>query len=339
MNENRLFRMPVFGKNHLLFNRLLAAALAVGWLQTGLAQCLPDVQKPTVVCASGVAVSLVSPTNSVIVYDNDLLQYATDNCTASPDIQTAIARASDNYSSFPLDGGGQPIRSVELTCADLPTGAVFLQLWARDAAGNADYCATYATVMDNQDVCTPKITLSGFAKTENGNGISDATVHLTGPGLDLNLFTNNDGQYSFPNVPVGQTYQVCVSKDVNPLNGLSTFDQVLLSKHIQHIQLLNSPYKIIGCDVTGNHANPSVGDLIVTRKLILGGFSEFPNVPSWRFIDASVVLNPTQPFSTPGMPGLLNGCRTVVVGNSDVSGIDFVGMKSGDTNGDAISNN
>ena len=242
---------------------ILSTAFFGFWLQVGQSQCTPDVKSPTVVCLNGLSVSLFSSV-SVVVYDTDFLQYVQDNCTPASDIETSIVRTSDNYTSFPLNSSGQPIHGVEVNCVDI--GTVYMNLWARDATGNADFCQSYLIVNDNIGACVPQITVGGFAKTDTGNGIENATVHLTGPGVNQSVFTSQTGAFSFPNVPTGQTYEVCVSKDDNPVNGVSSFDQVFLRKQIQQIEPLATPYRIIGCDVTASNAPPSVGDLIHIQK-------------------------------------------------------------------------
>jgi hypothetical protein len=84
--------------------------------------------------------------------------------------------------------------------------------------------------------------------------------------------------------------------DENPLNGVTTFDLVLITKHILGIQLLDSPYKMIAADVN-NSSTITTADMIQLRKLILGIYDDFPNNTSWRFVDADYVFpDPTNPW-------------------------------------------
>ena len=87
-------------------------------------------------------------------------------------------------------------------------------------------------------------------------------------------------------------------KDDNPLNGVSTYDLVLISKHILGLAPLNSPYKMIAADANKNNSITTT-DIVEFRKLILGIYNELPNNTSWRFVDAEYAFpNPANPFQT-----------------------------------------
>ena len=175
-------------------------------------------------------------------------------------------------------------------------------------------------------------TISGQVRTETGSGIEEATVSVTGPGISLFDLTDNNGNFEFTGLPTGQSYELCVELDNNPLNGVSTFDQVLLAKHILHTELLDSPYKIIAGEVGGDNTPPDVLDLYITRQLILGVYTEFPSVPSWKFMRADFAFpDPVQPYSYP----FPLGCKTMTL-SGDATGQDFIGMKSADVNGNAV---
>jgi uncharacterized delta-60 repeat protein len=85
----------------------------------------------------------------------------------------------------------------------------------------------------------------------------------------------------------------------NPLNGVSTYDMVLMSRHILGIEALNSPYKIIAADVNQSKSVTTF-DIVETRKLILGIYQNLPNTTSWRFVRQDYVFpNPANPFAHP----------------------------------------
>ncbi|MBK7937144.1 MAG: hypothetical protein IPJ82_08605 [Lewinellaceae bacterium] len=88
------------------------------------------------------------------------------------------------------------------------------------------------------------------------------------------------------------------TKDDNPLNGVSTYDLVLISKHILGLEPLNSPYKMIAADANKSNSITTF-DIVEIRKLILGIYNELPNNTSWRFVDKDYVFpQPTNPFAT-----------------------------------------
>jgi Carboxypeptidase regulatory-like domain len=182
-------------------------------------------------------------------------------------------------------------------------------------------------------------TISGRAQTELGSGIESVTVTLSGPGVLVSTFTNSNGEFSFSGLPDNQSYQLCVELNQDPLNGVSSYDLILLLNHITGAPLLNSPYKIIAGDIGPTLQAPDVLDVLLIRLLILGVFSEFPNsIPAWKFIPADYVFpNPANPYDTAYPPFPL-GCKTV---NLSVNALnqDFIGIKTGDFNNTAVSHN
>ena len=170
-----------------------------------------------------------------------------------------------------------------------------------------------------------QIDISGNIRTEENENMLNVTVNLTGPGVSLNVQSDINGNYLFSNVPANEPYTICLDHDIYPLNGVSTFDPVLIARHIIAIQPFNTPYKIIGADVSGNGI-VSILDLILIRRLILNIDSDFANVPSWRFVPADHVFDPVNPFPLP----LPLQCKNLPTGNTHLSGVDFIGIKSGD---------
>lgn len=108
-----------------------------------------DCKKPTVVCLNGLSVNIM-PTGLIQMWASDFLQYMEDNATPTPHLDLAI-RPSGTGTGFPVDGNGNPIQGVVFNCNQL--GVQPVELWSRDAAGNADYCETYVIVQDNANNC------------------------------------------------------------------------------------------------------------------------------------------------------------------------------------------
>jgi hypothetical protein len=117
------------------------------------------------------------------------------------------------------------------------------------------------------------------------------------------------------------------------LNGVSTFDLVLISKHILGVQTLDSPYKIIAADANKSNSVTTF-DLVEIRKLILFINTEYPNNTSWRFVDKDFTFpNPANPFATQ-FPEVINYNNLTA---SDLAA-SFVAVKVGDVNGSAQTN-
>ena len=138
--------------------------------------------------------------------------------------------------------------------------------------------------------------------------------------------TDADGSYSFESA-VGDDLSLTAIKNSHPLNGLTTYDIVLISKHILGIELLDSPYKIIAADA--NMSNTvTTSDLVAIRKLILQINTELPHGKSWRFMDGKhSFANPANPFSSP-IVEVLNFNNIV----EDIQGANLLGIKIGDVN-------
>lgn len=169
-------------------------------------------------------------------------------------------------------------------------------------------------------------TISGRITDPAGNGLEDVNVHLSGLGGG-NWFemTDQNGTYSF-DVPEGDTYTIDPDSDLNPLYGVTTYDVVLISKHITGEIPFTSPYQIIASDADCDNSVELV-DTIELRKLILGIYTELPCAGSYRFVDANYVFpDPLNPFPFP---------ETITVENlsGDTGDLDFIGIKIGDVNG------
>jgi hypothetical protein len=179
-------------------------------------------------------------------------------------------------------------------------------------------------------------TISGNVQTEAGNNVENVTVTLNGPGGPFFDLTDSNGDFSFSGLADNQTYSLCLSKNDNPLNGVTTFDGALLAKHINGTQPLNSPYKIIAAETAPESLLPSatlnVLDLYFMRLLILGVITDLP-APSWKFVPADAVLSPVWPFPDIPLPA---GCKTINL-NGSAAGQDFIGIKTADVNGSAVS--
>ncbi|MBK7938253.1 MAG: hypothetical protein IPJ82_14745 [Lewinellaceae bacterium] len=265
-----------------------------------------DCKAPTVVCHNGLSVNIM-PTQMVQLWATDFLQYAEDNCTppttytAGPNQLKFAIRKAGTGTDFPEDAQGNPITSVTFTCAEL--GKKDVELWAEDLAGNADFCLTFVDVQDNNNNCVPSdpnnVTVAGALTTEMSEGVEEANVNLQSGTISKFALSDDQGMYVFPDaVPLGADYTVTPTKDDNPLNGVSTYDLVLISKHILGLEPLTSPYKMIAADANKSNSITTF-DIVEIRKLILGIYSELPNNTSWRFVDQDFAFpQPNNPFAT-----------------------------------------
>ena len=298
---------------------------------------IKDCKAPTLVCEKKTA-NLMA-TGMVMLWASDFLSYGVDNITPANRLEYSVQRPGLG-STFPVDALGFPINTITFTCAEV--GAREVELWVRDLAGNADYCVTELEVQDNSGVCLPpgsSATVAGILSTESQVGVQNAQVSMNGQMPNASSFSYNDqtdpnGVFSFQQmVPVGAGYTITPVKDDNPLNGVSTYDLVLISKHILGLEPLVSPYKMIAADANKS-GSITTFDIVELRKLILGIYDELPNNTSWRFISEDFQFpNQSNPFAT-AFPEV----KTMPHVGGNVLSEDFVAIKVGDVNGSALPN-
>ena len=224
-----------------------------------------------------------------------------------------------------LDANGIPVNGLEKVG----------DLWVRDASGNWDYVRVTVNLQDNMNICNPSLpsrmnaNISGIIRNEIGESVEDVTVKIGGYQMP-DLVTKADGNYQFIELPMHGNYTITPEKDINPMNGVSTYDLVLISKHILGISSLDSPYKQIAADINRS-GTITAYDMVQLRQLILNIKTEFANNTSWRFIDAAYQFATKHAEAEPFV-------ETVNVGDlSADTEAHFVAVKVGDVSGNAAS--
>ena len=296
-----------------------------------------DCKPPSIFCQGGWGVTLM-PTGMVTLFASDFLLQAEDNCTPEENLSFAI-QVNGAPQQFPLDNNGQPVISLVFDCNDV--GPQVIQLWAMDQAGNADYCSATITIQDPLHNCggaQTQATVAGVMQTEMDYGLEECDVELAGQapnGTAFNQFvmTDQQGHFEFPEaIPALSDYTLTPTKDNNPLNGVTTYDLVLINKHILGLEPLNTPYRMIAADANRS-GSITTFDIVELRKLILGIYEDLPNNTSWRFVDRDYQFdNPANPFQS-----VFPENKTV----SDVQGLQnnsMVAIKIGDVNNSVIAN-
>ncbi len=295
---------------------------------------ITDGKAPTPVCI--VVSTDIMSTGTVDLWASDLESGSSfDNCTAYDDLTFTIRILEDGV---PPSSTPPTSSSVTFTCDHI--GNVQLQVWVGDESGNWDYCQTYVNVQDNFNACgtapppqNNEYYIAGRIANEESDDVEDVEMEISS-GSTSPLMTGADGAYMFPNLAPGANYTVTPEKDINHGNGISTFDLIIMQKHILGIAPLDSPYKIIAADVNKSETISTV-DIVELRRLILNQITEFTTNTSWRFVDTDFVFpNPNNPFET-DFPEVfsLNSLT------GDVTAADFVAVKVGDLNCSASPNN
>jgi hypothetical protein len=293
-----------------------------------------DVQAPVISCLNGLSVNLMA-TGSINLWASDFLLSVSDNMTPTDQIKIGVRKCGTG-TGMPLDNEGNPVETVVFDCNE--QGDQCIELWAMDAAGNADYCESNVLVQDNLGNCpvTGKIKICN-TKTfcDSTGGVEEIIFRVTSQILPEPPVTYFDLQNDlcFEEIfPLGLSLDIAPVKDDNPLNGVSTYDLVLLSKHIYGIEPFTEPWQWVAADANRD-GQITLEDSVVIRKLILGEYTDFPGNTSWRF-----VLNGYQ-FPSPDPLSQSFPESFSVPSLQDTSyDISFMGIKIGDLNCSAVAN-
>jgi len=271
-----------------------------------------DAKKPTPVCFP-ISIPVMPSSGSITLTPNLVNKGSYDNCTTQANLKYTLTPNT-------------------FTCADL--GDNIVTLTVTDEAGNADFCTTIVNIQDGAGNCTGTIMakVAGNIKDMNGYGVGQTSI-MPGQGLASKATTDNNGDFNF-DIASGVSYTFTPSKKINPLNGVSTQDLVIMTNHILGKKQLDNPYKWIAADVNKD-GKVSTVDMVIIRKLILHIIDQFPESESWRFVDKDFVF-------TPGANPLKVNFPEVYPMNSlpkTGATANFVGVKVGDVQGNAASTN
>jgi len=285
-----------------------------------------DCKNPTPVC-QGVTTVVMNNGECVSIWALDLLEYAEDNCTERTveewDDNARIRREGDN---------GALTTAIDLCCEDIADGAVNVEVWVEDEAGNADFCVVAIIVQDNGGNCPDQGTgsslLAGTTATETGNLVDDVAVSVNNSVANTVVMTDVSGVYN-TSVAKDEMNNITPEKLDNPQEDISTNDLVFMAQHVLQINMLTTPYQLIAADVNADGVI-DVFDMLELRELILFSITEFSNNTSWRFVDAAYTFqNPVAPWAE-AYPQYIDAMSDIARLNED-----FVAIKIGDLDGSA----
>lgn len=156
--------------------------------------------------------------------------------------------------------------------------------------------------------------ISGNIHGPSGTPLPDVDVIVEAtPGQRQRASTSIQGTFTIP-VMKEKDYVVEPSKTDEVMKGVSTFDLVLIQKHILGKEKLKDPYQLIAADVN-NNGMVDPGDILELQRGILRPEYQFPNNYSYRFVE---------PVSGKGSVSIQN--------IKEDQNIDFIGIKIGDVN-------
>lgn len=262
---------------------------------------------PQVFCKQNVKFNLINlDTNGEMEINPNLISNGfSDNCT--PD--------------FLLNSIVYPSK---ISCKNIGLLSATLQI--TDMSGNMATCQSTIEITDAGGICAqPVYSIAGKILTYTGKpiGLVEVKADVTG---SLQQQTSNDGNFLFKNLPKGGNFEISPSKELLPLNGVTTYDLLLLNEHILGKKQLDSPYKYIAADVNGNNY-VTTADYVIIKDLLLLNTNNFPNGNSWRFIPENFQFSNYHP-KIPDFP------EEIQITNlqTDINNANFIGVKLGDLN-------
>jgi hypothetical protein len=292
-----------------------------------------DCKKPVIICNNTISAGF-GPDTIATVNATSFYPFLKDNYVPSAQLKLGISPLS--VDTFPVDQNGNPVTSMNFTCADL--GLQTVRLWVKDFDGNVASCQAKVQIPSGPP-CTSgngsfKVCMQVFC-----NGLPDdfGNFEISGSGNGIPTFTFTmqppmsggcaqlSGSLPFA-IPNSINSILTPVKDDSPLNGVTTADAARIQAHIDGSLPFTEPWQWIAADINkdGKITQFDVDEL---NKLIDGTYTTLPNNTSWRFVRADYVF-PPDPLSQP-FPEFLNGPFSFP--NIDTS-FTFYGIKIGDLN-------
>ena len=289
-----------------------------------MAECVKTIHvvdglAPTIECRS--MTLAIDSGGNLEVNASQFITLGDDNCSAMPDLQFTFQ-----------SGSGSPMQTYDCTDLNgLESRDFTLQVFVSDEASNNTSCSVILTINNTNDACGTTAgvtsTVQGVIYTEEDFTINEVAVNITemGSGEQDAMMTPIEGVYAFQALASDETYEISASRNDDYMAGVSTFDIILIQRHILGLRDLETPYKLIAADVDGS-GTVSTADLVHVRKLLLGKSVDFPIGKSWTFIDAQQTWeNNLKPF--PYTEKL-----SISTPEEDKIDMNFIGVKMGDVN-------
>ncbi|MEM6318200.1 MAG: T9SS type A sorting domain-containing protein [Bacteroidota bacterium] len=288
-----------------------------------------DCKAPTIYLVDGIRLTLDDNSEAQVwAADFDLGSW--DNCSSKDKLDQRIKlglpdlNIAEAVKTLPS--------ALTLNCNHL--GQQVVSIYIIDEAGNVSVASTSLQIQAPSDNCHDsnegQLSLGGQITTAGGEHLNGVDIQVVSNDYSALSKSTHKGEFDFSLLPA--VYTVTPKKDVNPLEGVSTYDLVLISKHILGVELLTNPYQLIAADVNKS-GGISTYDLVQLRQLILNITNDFPENESWRFVNKNYQFSSSNPLTE-----AFSESREVRLENKRISDIDFVGIKIGDVSESIVTN-
>ncbi len=284
-----------------------------------------DCKKPTAYCQAGVRVEM-GQEGKITIWASDIDLGSFDNCTPKDLLRYRLWHRSIGDPPATLDDVIALPKNIDFDCNNF--GTQLLRMYILDKDGNYAFCVSTVDIQDNMGVCQPLEDPDGFVsgsiQTTDDKMMNNVAVTATSSDGTSIATVTEDGLFQI-SLPKNDSYILKPELDTDPLNGVTTFDLVLISKHILGLQSFNSPYQYVAADVNQS-GTISAYDMVQLRQLILNINQKFPNNTSWKFVDATYAF-------TSNSPAQEDYRETVTLSDMEAEmQVDFMAVKIGDVN-------
>lgn len=240
----------------------------------------------------------------------------------------------DSFDNGSFDNCSNPIAlSIDrdtVDCIDIVEPFITITLTGLDSEGNMNTCTSNVFVLDSLDVCEnerPALT-AGTIRRTNGEPLDEIVVSMQNNSNAVFCITSETGLYHFYHEFEENSCQVTPYSDADPADGVTSWDLLMIKRHILNVESFTSPYQYLAADVN-NSGSVSMADVVEIKRVILGIQTEFNYAPSWRFIPSSHVFENEENPLEGGEP--IEYLMTSPVWEE--IDLNFIGVKIGDVSG------
>jgi hypothetical protein len=253
-----------------------------------------DCGKPSITCVNNLQANIM-PTGMLQLSTTDFLASATDNITPSSQLKLAVRRMGEG-TGFPVDSSGNPQTTIFYTCSEL--GSHTVELWARDKAGNTNYCETSININDNSLNCQGGAAQFKMCVKDWAHSQPVENFYFQIMDTNLSFVAGENGGSCLTHLPaqIGQNATISVASDENSQQqpSVGSMEAVLIYKFIQGQYVFDSPWQYVAADADRNGV---IDTNDVNLCLNSYPYTSLPN-PSRRFIRSDYVF-PANPLQNP----------------------------------------
>jgi hypothetical protein len=263
----------------------------------------------------------------LIVMKYEFKTGSTSNDVVSVFIDPDLSLAEPTTPTFFISGNSDAIAITRVVFPWNSSSTVF-----NGYIGINSVAQSWATIIPQT---TTAYSITGRTISAKKVAVQTSKITLTSISSKDSTNTNVDGNYSFNNLITNDyTIRLLKNNDISKANGINATDVLFTQRHILNTTKLNSAYKLIAADVTGDKV-VNATDVLRIKRLILGTDTTFTKGAGankvdrlWEFVDSAYVFpDTTNPFPFKDSISFTNL-------TSNKINQTFIGVKLGDVNYD-----